>query len=394
MRVLTRLGGVEPAELTTIRRQQGLYREAVAALSDQDLATGVEKLKTLDAFKEIGDDDARCRAAASAYVETLAAGQTSVVISPTHKEGDRIASEIRTMQRENGVLRGDDREILKLRSLGWTEAERGDAARYEAGQVVHFHQGAKGAVAGDRCEVTGHRTREDGSRAVRARSPRGHEFDLPLGDADRFGVYQKETMALTVGDRVQITRNGRTADESSRLTNGTIMTVAGFTRHGGIKLIGDRKGSRPRVIPKNFGHLAYGSVLTSHSAQGKDVDHAVVVQSAWSAAAASAEQFYVSVSRGKKSVSIYTDSVDELVDAVTKLAARESAIEMTSGMAIEPRPGRDRSAHGSLARGVAQRQASSRSRKRSTGADRSTSPSRKTKPDRRYPPERGRDLER
>jgi len=394
LRVLTRLGGVEPAELTTIRRQQGLYREAVAALSDQDLATGVEKLKTLDAFKEIGDDDARCRAAASAYVETLAAGRTSVVISPTHNEGDRIAAEIRTMQRDSGVLRGDDREILKLRSLGWTEAERGDAARYEPGQVVHFHQGAKGAVAGDRCEVTGHRTREDGSKAVRARSPRGHEFDLPLGDSDRFGVYQKESMALAVGDRVRITKNGRTADESSRLTNGTILTVAGFTKHGGIKLVGDRKGSRPRVIPKNFGHLAYGSVLTSHSAQGKDVDHAVVVQSAWSAAAASAEQFYVSVSRGKKSVSIYTDNVDEMVEAVTKLAARESAIEMTSGMAIEAKPGLGRSGPGSLAERVARREASRRQPRTMNGKERTARSKPKSKPDRRPPPERGRDLER
>ena len=335
LRVLQRLGGIDPVELTTIRRQHGLYREAVSALSEKEIGAGVEKLRELDAFRAIEDAGEREREAARDYVETVASGRSSVVVSPTHAEGGRIADEIRQMQRETGVLRGEDREVLRLRDLGWTEAQRQDAAQYEVGQVVHFHQGAKGAVAGDRCVVLGREQGEDGMEVVRAKSPRGAEIDLPLDNADRFQVYRQENMSLAVGDRVRVTKNGWTADRESKLTNGTMMTVGGFTKHGGIKLVGDRKGVRPKIIPKKYGHLTYGSVLTSHTAQGKDVDHVIVAQSAFSAMAASAEQFYVSVSRGKKSVRIYTDDVDELVNAVEKSASRLSGMELESGIALE-----------------------------------------------------------
>ncbi|PCI10966.1 conjugal transfer protein [bacterium] len=335
LRVLQRLGGIDPVELTTIRRQRGLYREAVMALSEHDLPTGVEKLKELNAFREIEDAGEREQAAAKDYVETLASGRTSVVVSPTHAEGGRIANEIRQMQRESGVLKGEDRDVLRLRDLGWTEAQRQDVAQYEAGQVVHFHQGAKGAVAGDRCVVLGRQEREDGTEAVRAKTPRGVEIDLPLGNADRFQVYRQEKMSLAVGDRVRVTKNGWTADRESKLTNGTLMTVGGFTKHGAIKLYGDRKGVRPKIVPAKYGHLSYGSVLTSHTVQGKDMDHVIVAQSAMSAGASSAEQFYVSVSRGKQSVKIYTDDVDELVDAVSKSASRLAALELESGIGLE-----------------------------------------------------------
>ncbi|MBL4808901.1 MAG: relaxase domain-containing protein [Phycisphaerales bacterium] len=335
LRVLQRLGGIDPVELTTIRRQRGLYRDAVMALSENDLPGGVEKLKELDAFREIEDVGERERAVAKEYVETLALGRSSVVVSPTHIEGGRIADEIRQMQRESGVLRGEDREVLRLRDLGWTEAQRQDVAQYEEGQVVHFHQGAKGAVAGDRCVVLGRQEREDGSEAVRARTPRGVEIDLPLGNADRFQVYRQEKMSLAVGDRVRVTKNGWTADRESKLTNGTLMTVGGFTKHGGIKLVGDRRGVRPKIVPAKYGHLSYGSVLTSHTVQGKDMDHVIVAQSAISAGASSAEQFYVSVSRGKQSVRVYTDDVDELIEAVGKSASRMSGMELESGIGLE-----------------------------------------------------------
>lgn len=333
LRVLERLGGVTPVELTTIRRQRGAYREAVQALSEGRVEAGVDALRGLGAFHQVEDEAERRRAVAADYVKTTSEGKSALVVSPTHAEGRRVAEEIRRLQREQGVLKGPEREIARFVDTGWTEAQRRDPSRYEEGLIAHFHQATKGVVAGDRCRVKV-KADEHGQRVLSAVTPRGVEIPLPLEAADRFQVYREEKMKLAVGDLVRITRNGWDADRRARLTNGMVHTVTGFDRHGAVRLDGGRFGPR-RIMPARWGHLDHGAVMTSHAAQGKDVDRVIVAQSSASFAAASMEQLYVSVSRGKSSVALYTDDVDGLIDSVRRSAARLSASELAAGLDLE-----------------------------------------------------------
>ncbi|MGP1346141.1 MAG: MobF family relaxase [Phycisphaerales bacterium] len=346
LRVLERLGGITPAELTSIRRQKGLYREAVMALSKDKIDESIERLDRLGAFHEIKDRDARIRAATNDYMATTASGKSAVVISPTHAEGNAVARAIRSEERAAGRIIGEDHEYRRLRDTRWTEAERAEPRNYEKGLFACFHQHAKGVVAGDACEILGTHKNKDGHEVVRARTPRGVEIDLPIGNADRFQVYKPESIDLAVGDRVRITRNGRTVDGRARLVNGGVHTVTGFTEHGAIVLDGGKSGRGKgvkKIVPRDFGHLSYASVLTSHAAQGRDASRAILVQSSASQGAASAEQFYVSISRGRDSVVVYTDDKQALFDAVHDSAARLAGIELLSGLCLESerKPKRD-----------------------------------------------------
>lgn len=337
LRVLQTMAGIQPAELLTIRRQRGVYREAVEALSVGDVSTGMQKLADLGAFTELDEAADRHAAAAADYVETTAKRRTALVVCPTHAEGRKVANSIRSLQRENGTLRGEDRTIESLRDLGWSEAQRSDPAEYEEGLVVHYRQHARSVFAGDKCEVLGVGENASGHRVVRGRTPRGVEVELPLDAPERFQVYAKGTIDVAVGDRIRLTRDGRTADRRWRLSNRAMFTVTGFTKEGHLMVAGQDKRVRPRVISRSFGHLTHGSVLTSHAAQGKDVDRVIVAMSADSVAASSEEQFYVSVSRGKKDLMVYTDDIANLVDAVERTAARLSASEHAVGSEIDPK---------------------------------------------------------
>jgi hypothetical protein len=84
------------------------------------------------------------------------------------------------------------------------------------------------------------------------------------------------------------------------------------------------------VLPKDYGNLAHGYCSTSYSAQGKTVDQVFIAQSAESGLAASREQFYVSVSRGREKVTIYTDGKSMLREAIRGSGARLSATELAS----------------------------------------------------------------
>jgi hypothetical protein len=101
--------------------------------------------------------------------------------------------------------------------------------------------------------------------------------------------------------------------------------VKGFTRSGDLRL------DNGWVISREFGHLHHGYAVTSHASQGKSVDHVLVAMNATSAmAAGSAEQAYVSISRGRLGVTIYTDSREAVLEAAKVIAARPSAHDLAA----------------------------------------------------------------
>ena len=145
---------------------------------------------------------------------------------------------------------------------------------------------------------------------------------LPLDQADRFQVFHTGTINLAAGDMIRITSNGFTADKKHALHNGDLHRIQGFDRKGNIVL------ANGWTVAKDFGHIDYGYVVTSHASQGKTVDRVFVGQSSQSFPASSAVQFYVSVSRGRKSVTVYTDDKESLREAISHTDERLSATEL------------------------------------------------------------------
>ena len=129
------------------------------------------------------------------------------------------------------------------------------------------------------------------------------------------------SLALSSGDVIRITQNGRSQD-GHRLNNGAMYQINGFTEKGDIQL------NNGWVLPQHQGHLTHGYVTTSHASQGKTVDKVFIAQGASSFAATSREQFYVSASRGRERVTIYTDDKEALKDAIKRSGQRRSATEL------------------------------------------------------------------
>ena len=319
LRVLEDLGGLKPAEVTDIRRQSGAYREAAGLLAKGDAAAGLAKLDAMGWVKLMPAGHEYSPLAAD-YVQALSRGESAMIVCPTHLEGARVTAEVRGQLRSAGLLSADERELPRLVPLHWTEAERGDRPHYTGDEVLQFHRKVGGFAAGER---------------------RSADEVLPaLCDkvARCFAAYTESSIRLAEGDSVRITANGKSKDGKHRLNNGDVFTVKGFTANGDVI---DQRGW---VIPKDFGHLAYGYVNTGQAAQGRTVDRVLIAQSAMSTPAASRENFYVAVTRGRKSATIYTDDKRELLSAVTRNQPRRSATELLAGRRAVPR--------GRLQRGV------------------------------------------
>ena len=288
----------------------------MAAIARGETTEGFDRLDRLGWVVEASDDAARYALMGEDYARHTRAGKTALVVTPTHQEGERVTAAIRARLRDEGRLVGDERTLFTLRPLHWTAAEKAQAEHYRPGLVVQFEQNAPGITRGERLQVS---RIEDGQVWIRHED--GREMVLPRGHATRFEVYEPTTLALAAGDRIRVTHNGQSAD-GHRLDNGALYTVDGFTRQGDLRL------ANGWIIGQDYGHLATGFYTTSHASQGKTVDQVLIAQSTLSAPASSREQFYVSVSRGREGVRIYTDDKEALRGQILRSGQRGSATEL------------------------------------------------------------------
>ena len=78
-------------------------------------------------------------------------------------------------------------------------------------------------------------------------------------------------------------------------------------------------------------HLDQGIVVTSHASQGKTVAQVIVSVPVESFSQANKAQFYVSMSRARKAMHLFTDCKVALREAVTRKSARLSPWELIAG---------------------------------------------------------------
>ncbi|MDB6111615.1 MAG: traI 3 [Pedosphaera sp.] len=316
-RLMQKFAGLRIVEVTEIRRQlREEYRNAVASLSKGDVRTGFRRLEEIGAVFDIADAATRYRTLATDFLDLSRSGSVPLVVSPTHAEAQCVTEAIRDAKREAGLL-GTEKSFLQYHNLNWEEADRRRGENYREGLVVQFHQNAPSILRGSILRVTG----RDEAGGVKLADESGREVSLPLKEAARFQVFEEREIRLARGDRVRITRNGK-SDDGRRINNGNVFTVEKFSRDGKIVL------NTGAVLSPKHGHLAYGYCQTSHSSQSKSVKDVLVAQSAASFLASSKEGFYVSVSRGKETVRIYTDDRQGLQAAVGNTSTRRAAVEL------------------------------------------------------------------
>jgi predicted ATPase len=315
LRLLEEKAGLRVANVTEIVRQKGDYEKAAKALSEGRTGEAMKELEELGWIKEVADEE-RYKELAAAYLSAAVekkrdgSPKSLLVVSPTHAEAKRITEAIRDGLKAKGKL-SKERIIDAWAPSHLTDAEKSDATQYDAGDMIQFHQNAKGHAKGARLIV-------------------GEGATPPVELATRFELYHPTQFGLAVGDRVRVTAGGKTKDGKHRLDNGSLLTVEGFTKRGDIVV------DHGWVIDRDFGHLTYGYCITSHASQGVTVDKVFIGMSSESFGATNQRTGYVAITRGKEQAQIFTDDRESLLKAVSRPDDPLSATELADAAPEKP----------------------------------------------------------
>jgi conjugative relaxase-like TrwC/TraI family protein len=335
LRVLEARGAVRQVALSKIYRQQiPEIRAAVKDLSDGKTREGFEKLDGFGAIREIQDDDERLAEIATLHLEAVREKKVSLIVAPTHTECRVLAEAVRTRMKEEGLLGAQDQSFSRLQSVDLTESQRRDVTNYQLGQVVEFHQRARGGFrVGERYEVV--EVADGAVRVIRSGSESKRvneavvngaldcsELLLPLSEAKKFQVFESRVVDLAVGDVVRATRNVK-----GSLLNNHLYRITEIS-DGHIDLVDYRGDKSVRISSDRALHIDQGIVVTGHASQGKTVDQVILSVPISTFSVLDQAEFYVSMSRARYGAYAFTNSKEAFREAVCQTPDRLSPSEI------------------------------------------------------------------
>jgi ATP-dependent exoDNAse (exonuclease V) alpha subunit len=146
---------------------------------------------------------------------------------------------------------------------------------------------------------------------------------------DKITVCRVREIPIAAGERLHLKAN-RNLAAGARITNGELVTVKTVRTDGGIEL------ADGRILGKSFREFLPGYAVTSYGSQGKTVDH-VLFSDSTIKAATNAQQWYVTISRGRRGIRIFTPDKMQLRENLVRSGHRPLALELAQD--IRPRHG-------------------------------------------------------
>lgn len=324
--------GMRTAVLDRIVRQKDPeLLKAVEHLSKNETATGIRMLQEQGRVTEISDAEQRIAAIAKRYAEQP---ESTIIVSPDNTSRRALNQAVRQQLRAAGLLENEDRSIHVLTPRSdMTGADRAWAARYEAGDVLHYTRGSKESQI------------EPGSYALVIRTaPKANLITVQRADGELvtydpsrlrgISAYREINREFAIGDRVQLTAPNR----DLQVANRDLGTLKSFDNDGRITLQMD-SGKDVSFDPLKMRHFDHGYAVTSHSAQGLTSEQVLInIDNAVHPELINQRFAYVSVSRASLDAQIYTNTTANLAELLGKNITKASALDINELKAPGPEP--------------------------------------------------------
>jgi conjugative relaxase-like TrwC/TraI family protein len=327
LRAIEKFTGLNAAELKTIRRQNPQlakskeertaieqYRLAVDEAGNGLFRNSFDRLNRNGAITQCGLFEQQ-EFLTKRYLELAEQKQSTVVVSQSWTEINKVNESVRAGLRKKGLIATDETAVCSLQRLDLTDAQKRDKRFYSEKSVVVLNREVAGMKRGEQCRLV---EISDSNLIVEAA---GRIRRIPFPHLDRVSVCDPRDLYLASGDRLQLKANAKTKD-GKQIANGEIVAVKSVEADGRIQL------TDGRALPSDYRQFVRGYAVTSYAAQGKTADVVIFSDSAIKAAT-NQKQWYVTISRGRKQVEIFTTDKHELRENVIRSGNRELALELS-----------------------------------------------------------------
>ncbi|HUJ11140.1 MAG TPA: MobF family relaxase [Verrucomicrobiae bacterium] len=326
LRAIEKYSMLKAVELTEIRRQDpargktraereriAQYKQAVKEASEGNLDASFNRLDRQGVIVVCSPSDQEERLA-QGYLALADQHQSVVVVSQTWSQIHRVNDQVRIALKSRGLLGAEDQLVTALETVDLTNAQKRDRRFYNDNTMIVLNRRVAGLEKGEVCQLV---DITDKGFVLKATAK---TYTVARRFAQRLTVCQPKELVLATGDRLQLKSNSRTR-RGERLANGELVTVKKVSASGRITL------TDGRVLEKEYRQFMRGFAITSYASQGKTVDHVLFSDSAIKAAT-NQQQWYVTISRGRNGIQIFTGDKVQLRENILRSGSRELAIDL------------------------------------------------------------------
>lgn len=319
--------GMETAQLEQIVRQREKpLREVVENLSAGKVKEAVDGLRRQGRVTEITDPEERLKTIARDYCARPDRDGT-LVISPANKERVELNRMIHRELQATGQIsaRNYKTKVLENRSE-LTGAERTFAGAYQQDDVIRYSAGSRkhGIGAGEYARVLA-ADEKNNTLTVRMENDR-RQLSYDPSRLQGVTVYREADREFSAGDRLQF----RAPYQRARVAGGELGTLEKMEK-GRLTVALDSGRSAEFHIDENR-HIDYGYAVTSYSSQGQTVNRVLAeIDTRAPDVVVNRRTAYVTASRARTEVTIYTDSAERLGAALARQVDKSTALEAVYG---------------------------------------------------------------
>ena len=320
--------GMKTARLDQIVRQRNpeLLR-AVEHLSRGQIAEGIAMLEQQGRITEITDAKHRIALIARTYAGSPT---NTIVVSPDNASRREINNVVRAELQSRGIVKAESQSMRVLISRSdMSGADRTWAARYDAGDIIHYHRGSKaiGIEKGSYATVVETQAKKN---LLTVQTDRGERISYDPARLLGISAYRELEREFAVGDRLQFTAPNRALGVANR-DLGTIDRV-GHDGHLSVRL---DTGRSVEFDASQMRHFDHGYAVTSHSSQGLTADRVLVnIDTNVHPDLVNSRFAYVSMSRASQDVQVFTNAAASLEKLLGREVNKSSALEQVGGHSV------------------------------------------------------------
>jgi conjugative relaxase-like TrwC/TraI family protein len=292
---------VKTVRISEIQRQKDAdYKDVVVKLGEKNVAEAFNKLERMGAIREVTDRDKRLTEITNKYLENP---KETIIVTATNKDREQLNQMIRNELRNSGKLDQTVKPYVTREVKTIYGEEKFFNENYEKNEIIVTNSASVLGKAGAEARIIG--VNRDKNTITVDDGTRKHDIDLKE-HGNELQVYKQTIREFTEGDKILFLKN----DKGLGVKNGQTAFITGIDEKGTLQV----KMENGREFQFNPGtqykYITHGYALTDYKSQGQTEKH--VIYHADTSKGINYNQAYVGITRGKESVSIYTDSTNQL----------------------------------------------------------------------------------
>lgn len=300
-------------------------RSAVEKAIENDLQQAFEHVDRVGGVHELDTRQQRVDAISNDYAALSEKDrERTIVIAPGRDDREELNRAIRGKLQEQGEVKKAEITAATLEGKAVTQAELRDASLYARGDVLKFSRDyRKHDIAKNSYWTV--KEIDQASNTLTLQNREGKAVQINPRQNTKFEVYQPVQRQFAAGDRLVITQN----DRDRGLTNGMEVRVEQVKGQELELRLSNGKTIKMDLSQEKNRHLNYGYAQTAHRAQGKTADRVFVHAESQRQNLMNQKSLYVSLSRARTEIKVYTDNQQTLIERVQeRRAEKQNAMEL------------------------------------------------------------------